>query len=140
VEFYFCVNANILSHSFLFLEYLNYENTKFSKSRNIGVFGDDVKDTGIPVSVWRYYLLSIRPETGDSMFTWKEFITKNNTELLANLGNFVNRVVKFTNSKYTGVIPSYTVDSEAEQEFIKKINSLLTSYVESLEAVKLRAG
>ncbi|CAJ0627147.1 14115_t:CDS:2, partial [Entrophospora sp. SA101] len=97
-------------------------------------------DTGIPVSVWRYYLIMIRPETSDSMFTWKEFISKNNTELLANLGNFVNRVIKFSNSKYTGVIPSYTVDSEAEQEFIKNINLSLTSYVESLEAVKLRAG
>ena len=43
-------------------EYLNYEDGKFSKSRGVGVFGNDVMQTGIPVSVWRYYLLSTRPE------------------------------------------------------------------------------
>jgi methionyl-tRNA synthetase len=47
-------------------EYLNYENTKFSKSRGVGVFGDGAKETGIGPSVWRYYLLSNRPETGDT--------------------------------------------------------------------------
>lgn len=47
-------------------EYLNYENTKFSKSRGVGVFGDGAKDTGIGPSVWRYYLLSNRPESGDT--------------------------------------------------------------------------
>lgn len=47
-------------------EYLNYENTKFSKSRGVGVFGDGAKDTGIAASVWRYYLLANRPESGDT--------------------------------------------------------------------------
>ncbi|CAG8452408.1 4418_t:CDS:2, partial [Acaulospora colombiana] len=121
-------------------EYLNYENTKFSKSRNIGVFGTDAKDTGIPVSVWRYYLISSRPETNDSIFTWKEFIAKNNNELLANLGNFVNRVMKFIASKYNSVLPSFTVDHEAEQNLIKNVNSSLENYLEALENVKLRAG
>lgn len=45
-------------------EYLNYENGKFSKSRGIGVFGNNAKETGISADVWRYYLLSHRPETG----------------------------------------------------------------------------
>ncbi|CAG8656595.1 2023_t:CDS:2, partial [Paraglomus occultum] len=129
-----------LLHHLSTTEYLNYENTKFSKSRNIGVFGDDVKDTGIPVSVWRYYLLSIRPETSDSMFTWKEFITKNNTELLANLGNFVNRVVKFTIAKYNGILPDFTMDGEDEQTLTKSVNEILTKYLEAMENVKIRAG
>jgi len=119
---------------------LNYENTKFSKSRNIGVFGTDAKDTGIAVSVWRYYLISSRPETNDSIFTWKEFIAKNNNELLANLGNFVNRVIKFFASKYNSTVPEFSYDKNEEEEFIKKINSLLKSYIETLENVKLRAG
>ncbi|CAG8777134.1 16053_t:CDS:2, partial [Acaulospora morrowiae] len=129
-----------LLHHISTSEYLNYENTKFSKSRNIGVFGTDAKDTGIPVSVWRYYLISSRPETSDSIFTWKEFITKNNTELLANLGNFVNRVMKFTAAKYNSILPAFTVDHEAEQELIKKVNTTLTDYIDALENVKLRAG
>lgn len=55
-------------------EYLNYEGGKFSKSKNRGVFGPAVKDTGIPSSVWRYYLLSSRPETADAMFSWADCV------------------------------------------------------------------
>ncbi|RCH96798.1 putative methionine--tRNA ligase, cytoplasmic protein rar1, partial [Rhizopus stolonifer] len=121
-------------------EYLNYEGGKFSKSRNVGVFGNNAQDTGIPPSVWRYYLLSVRPETSDSMFTWNEFITKNNSELLNNLGNFVNRGIRFIFSKYDGVIPKADFSGALETDLIKDINVLLKQYVETLEAVKLRAG
>jgi methionyl-tRNA synthetase len=55
-------------------EYLNYEGGKFSKSKNRGVFGPAAKDTGIPSSVWRYYLLSSRPETADAMFSWADCV------------------------------------------------------------------
>ncbi|KAG9290960.1 hypothetical protein G9A89_011110 [Geosiphon pyriformis] len=128
-----------LLHHISTTEYLNYENDKFSKSRNIGVFGNSAKDTGIPVAAWRYYLISSRPESNDSMFTWKEFITKNNNELLANLGNFVNRVIKFASAKYKGIVPTYSI-GEQEQQLIALVNTQLTSYVNSLENVKLRAG
>lgn len=73
-------------------EYLNYEDTKFSKSRGVGVFGDMAKDTGIPSDVWRFYLLYMRPEGQDSAFSWADMATKNNSELLNNLGNFINRL------------------------------------------------
>lgn len=72
-------------------EYLNYEDTKFSKSRGVGVFGDMAKDTGIPSDVWRFYLLYVRPEGQDSAFSWADMALKNNSELLNNLGNFINR-------------------------------------------------
>lgn len=72
-------------------EYLNYEDTKFSKSRGVGVFGDMAKDTGIPSDVWRFYLLYVRPEAQDSAFSWSDMALKNNSELLNNLGNFINR-------------------------------------------------
>lgn len=55
-------------------EYLNYENGKFSKSRGVGVFGNNAKDTGVPADVWRYYLLKHRPETADSQFEWRDFM------------------------------------------------------------------
>lgn len=57
------------------LEYLNYEGGKFSKSHNRGVFGPAAKETGIPASVWRYYLLSTRPETADAMFSWADCVS-----------------------------------------------------------------
>ena len=122
------------------IEYLNYEGGKFSKSRNVGVFGNNAEATGIPPSVWRYYLMSVRPETSDSMFTWTEFITKNNSELLNNLGNFVNRAIRFIFAKYDGVIPKADFTGQLETDLVKDVNVLLGQYVESLEAVKLRAG
>lgn len=55
-------------------EYLNYEGGKFSKSKNRGVFGPAARETGIPVAVWRYYLISTRPETADAMFSWADCV------------------------------------------------------------------
>ncbi|KAG0164866.1 hypothetical protein DFQ28_010268 [Apophysomyces sp. BC1034] len=121
-------------------EYLNYEGGKFSKSRNVGVFGTNAEQTGVPPSVWRYYLLSSRPESSDSMFTWNEFITKNNSELLNNLGNFVNRAIKFVIAKYDGVIPKADFSGETEVALIKDVNGLLAQYVDALENVKIRLG
>ncbi|CEI98711.1 Putative Cytoplasmic methionine-tRNA ligase Mrs1 [Rhizopus microsporus] len=121
-------------------EYLNYEGGKFSKSRNVGVFGNNAKETGIPPSVWRYYLLSVRPESSDSMFTWSEFITKNNSELLNNFGNFVNRAIRFIFAKYDGVIPKADFNGQLETDLFKDVNALLKQFVEQMEAVKLRAA
>ena len=124
-------------------EYLNYENGKFSKSRGVGVFGNNAKDTGIPPDVWRYYLLKARPETGDTQFEWKYFIEQNNSELLAKFGNFVNRVIKLVNSKiYDSVVPDYTklLQESAYAGAIDEINGLLKQYLEEMEAVNLRAG
>lgn len=122
-------------------EYLQYEDGKFSKSRGVGVFGNNAKDTGISPSVWRYYLTSVRPESSDSHFSWKEFVTKNNSELLANLGNFVNRLVKFAIAKYNGVIPNYNPsDIPGYKDFENDINTLLKSFIDTMESVNLRRG
>lgn len=94
-------------------EYLNYEHGKLSKSRGVGAFGTNAKETGIPSDVWLYYLLSHRPETGDSEFEWDGFIASNNNEPLKNFGDFVNRVIKSVNSKiYDSVVPDYTKHTE----------------------------
>lgn len=122
-------------------EYLQYEGGKFSKSRGVGVFGNNARDTGIPPSVWRYHLCSVRPETADSHFSWTEFVTKNNSELLANLGNFVNRLVKFLVAKYNGVVPQFSVTNLVNYDlFLSGINDLLKQYVETMEVGGLRHG
>ena len=123
-------------------EYLNYENGKFSKSRGIGVFGNNAKDTGVPADAWRYYLMKIRPETGDAQFEWQQFIDLVNGELLAKLGNFVNRVIKLANKLYTDIVPDYTLMYE-EAAFVQakeEINTILKQYIAEMEAVSLRAG
>ncbi len=125
-------------------EYLNYENGKFSKSRGIGVFGNNAKDTGVPPDVWRYYLLKNRPESGDTQFEWRSFIDGNNSELLAKLGNFVNRVIKLVNSPkaYAGVIPDFDQHNlpSSFKEHLDEITELTKQYLAEMEAVHLRNG
>ncbi|KAL4965512.1 Methionyl-tRNA synthetase [Aspergillus stella-maris] len=125
-------------------DYLTYEGGKFSKSREVGVFGDSAKKTGVPSDVWRYYLLSRRPENGDAEFNWESFISANNNILLKNLGNLVSRVIKFVNSKHCkGVVPDCT-EYKDEDALVKgwkdQFNGLLVGYTAELDAVKLRAG
>ncbi|KAK8858723.1 methionine-tRNA ligase [Kwoniella newhampshirensis] len=142
-------------HNISSTQYLNYEDTKFSKSRNVGVFGNNAQQTGQPPSVWRYYLLSQRPENSDSSFLWSKFIAANNNELLANLGNFVNRVVKFVNAKYESKVsgptgfaggevtveasPS-TPAAQLDADFVNDINTRLAEYREQMDDTKLRSG
>ncbi|PWY98287.1 putative MES1-methionyl-tRNA synthetase [Testicularia cyperi] len=150
-----------LLHHINTTEYLQYEGGKFSKSRNIGVFGDKASDLGLSPSVWRYYLLANRPETADSQFAWRDFIVRNNSELLANLGNFCNRVLTFM-KKYDYVIPAIPADSELRtyqsgavtpasegadeasssviSRFARDVNVILSQYVDAMEAVKIRSG
>ncbi|KAI6693990.1 hypothetical protein NL676_021700 [Syzygium grande] len=127
-------------------EYLNYEAGKFSKSKGIGVFGNDVKDTNIPVEVWRYYLLTNRPEVSDTLFTWADLQAKLNSELLNNLGNFVNRVLSFiakpSGLGYGSVIPDAPgADLHSlTAELAEKVGKSVEQYVEAMEKVKLKQG
>ncbi|MBN1544079.1 methionine--tRNA ligase [Candidatus Woesearchaeota archaeon] len=118
-------------------EYLNYEGGKFSKSAGTGVFGDDAKGTGIPADVWRYYLLSSRPEGADSFFSWKEFQDKNNNELLANLGNFVNRTLTFTQKYFGGRVPEKELEGK-DDRLIQDVSSQIAKVIELLENVRER--
>jgi len=93
-------------------EYLNYESGKFSKSRGVGVFGTDARETGIPVDVWRFYIFYNRPERSDFDFTWKDFQEKTNAELIGNLANLVNRTLQFVQRFYDGVLPAGRPDAE----------------------------
>lgn len=121
-------------------DYLNYENGKFSKSRGVGVFGNDAIDTGIPSEVWRYYLLLNRPEGSDAVFTWDDLATKNNDELINTLGNFINRTVTFLYKSFSGVVPELLTDDEENDSFIQKVNEELSQYIQLLEKVSLKAG
>ena len=123
-------------------EHLTYEGGTFSKSRGTGVFGDSAQKTGVPSEVWHYYLLSHRPETGDSEFNRESFVSSNNNLLINNLGNFVSRVVKFVNSKhFNNIVPNHTEYHESSFEIWKEeVNKLLAQYIQKLDAVKLRAA
>ena len=89
-------------HHIASTEYLNYEDSKFSKSRNVGVFGDDVIQTGIPVDLWRFHLVANRPEKADSKFVWELFFEQVNSEFIDNVGNLLHRVLTFLHRNYGG--------------------------------------
>ena len=118
-------------------EYLNYENTKFSKSRNIGVFGDDVKKTDIHVDLWRFYLLANRPERNDTDFVWDDFIEKVNSEFIDNIGNMVNRTIVYLNKNFDGIIRDFDLP-ETHEAFVRECILELNKVTEALEAVKIR--
>lgn len=128
-----------MNHHLSATEYLNYENGKFSKSRGVGVFGTNAKETGVSPDVWRYFLLKNRPENGDTQFEWRPFVDANNAELLAKLGNLVNRVIKLVTASYESVIPEFTVP-ESFNPFLEEVTTYLRQYIEEMESVHLRAG
>lgn len=110
-------------------EYLNYESGKFSKSKGIGVFGSDAKESGIPADVWRFYVFYNRPEKADTQFTWKDFQEKMNSELIGNLGNLVNRTTTFVARYYEGKIPEGTPNKELWDK-VKEGEAKVTEYFE----------
>lgn len=121
-------------------EYLNYETGKFSKSRGVGVFGNDAIDSGIPTEVWRYYLLLNRPEGSDAVFTWDDLAIKVNDELINTLGNYINRTVNFIFKFFDGIIPEYIPGDPEDEKFSNMVNEALQEYISVLEKVSLKAG
>uniref|UniRef100_A0A182R1F6 Methionine--tRNA ligase, cytoplasmic n=1 Tax=Anopheles farauti TaxID=69004 RepID=A0A182R1F6_9DIPT len=120
-------------------EYLNYEDGKFSKSRGIGVFGNDAQETGIPADVWRFYLAATRPEGQDSSFSWSDLQARNNNELLKNLGNFINRALVFCEKFFDSTIPVMTL-TEEDYTLLALINRELKGYVQQMEKARMRDG
>ncbi|KAF7280841.1 hypothetical protein GWI33_005442 [Rhynchophorus ferrugineus] len=120
-------------------EYLNYEDGKFSKSRGVGVFGNDARETGIPSDVWRFYLLYVRPESQDSSFSWSDLVTKNNSELLNNLGNFVNRALVFAKNSFNKIIPKMALEND-DYQLLALCTRELKGYTAALEQAKLKDG
>ncbi|XP_055016361.1 methionine--tRNA ligase, cytoplasmic isoform X2 [Boleophthalmus pectinirostris] len=129
-------NYTLVSH-LVATEYLNYEDTKFSKSRGVGVFGDMAKDTGIPSDVWRFYLLYVRPEGQDSAFSWADMAMKNNSELLNNLGNFINRAGMFVTKFFEGCVPVMDLQPE-DKRVLALVGWELQQYIQLMDKVKLR--
>ncbi|CAK1548881.1 unnamed protein product [Leptosia nina] len=115
-------------------EYLNYEEGKFSKSRGVGVFGTDAQETGIPSDVWRFYLASIRPETSDSSFNWTELCTRNNSELLNNLGNFCHRSLSFCANTFKGLIPEMQL-TKTDYELFALVNREVVGKIRGATAI-----
>lgn len=103
-------------------EFLNLEGKKISTSRNWAVWLHEyLEDFPGRQDVLRYMLTAIAPETSDNDFTWKNFQEKNNNELVAILGNFINRVVVLTNKYFNGNTPERSAVTAADEEILNSI-------------------
>lgn len=118
-------------------EFLNLENDKISTSRNWAVWAHEyVEEFPGQQDVLRYALLSSAPETKDNNFTWKDFQTKNNSELVGIFGNFINRVAVLIHKYYDGVIPEpndFSTDDKLTLNIIKNIPKNIAFYLEKFE-------
>lgn len=114
-------------------EFLNLENDKISTSRNWAVWAHEyVRDFPGKEDVLRYVLTANLPENKDNNFTWKDFQTKNNSELVGILGNFFNRVMVLSQKYYNGIVPKRT----KEYEELKDLNQYpirIGGYLEKFE-------
>jgi methionyl-tRNA synthetase len=120
-------------------EFLNLEGEKISTSRNWAVWLDDyLLEFPEKQDVLRYVLTATCPETKDNDFTWKDFQARNNNELVANFGNFTNRVLILCQKYYEGRVPKPGPLSAVENQLYQEIENLIRSITENLESFRFR--
>ena len=120
-------------------EFLNLEGDKISTSRNWAVWLHEyLEDFPGKQDVLRYVLCSNAPETKDNDFTWKDFQTKNNSELVAIFGNFVNRTMVLTHKYNEGRVPAAAKTGELEQQVLEELKQFPERIGRSLEAYRFR--
>ncbi|WP_423129583.1 methionine--tRNA ligase [Gaoshiqia sp. Z1-71] len=120
-------------------EFLNLEGDKISTSRNWAVWLHEYLDE-FPgkEDVLKYTLTANAPETKDNDFTWKDFQTRNNNELVAILGNFVNRALVLTRNYYDGEVPALGELNETDKQRLAEIGKLKAEVEKSLDSYRFR--
>jgi len=122
-------------------EFLNLENDKISTSRNWAVWLHEyLEEFPGKQDVLRYTLCANAPETKDNDFTWKDFQARNNNELVAILGNFINRTLVLTNNYYSGKVPERGNLNNFDREVLDDIPGLTKATGEAIENFKFREG
>jgi methionyl-tRNA synthetase len=120
-------------------EFLNLENDKISTSRNWAVWLHEyLEEFPGKEDVLKYVLTANAPETKDNDFTWKDFQTRNNNELVAILGNFVNRALVLTQKYYNGLVPECGNLTDSDKETLKSISTIKAEVEKSLDSFRIR--
>ncbi len=120
-------------------EFLNLEGNKISTSKNWAVWLHEyLLEFPDKQDVLRYVLTANAPETKDNDFTWKDFQARNNNELVAILGNFINRVVVLTNKYYQGVIPEPGALTSTDEETLRLLGDYPEIIASSIERFRFR--
>ena len=120
-------------------EFLNLEGDKISTSKNWAVWLNEyLEDMPGKQDVLRYVLCANAPETKDNDFTWKDYQARNNNELVAVLGNFVNRALVLTHKYYGGVVPEAGELTDYDKEILAELPGLKASLEENIETYRFR--
>ncbi|WP_417290859.1 methionine--tRNA ligase [Corallibacter sp.] len=120
-------------------EFLNLEGNKLSTSKNWAVWLPEyLEDFPDKQDVLRYALTANAPETKDNDFTWKDFQARNNNELVAIFGNFINRVVVLTNKYYNGIVPEPSDYSQVDEETLAAVKAYPDVIASSIERYRFR--
>ncbi len=120
-------------------EFLNLENDKISTSRNWAVWLHEyLEDFPGKEDVLKYVLTANAPETKDNDFTWKDFQTRNNSELVAVLGNFVNRALVLTQKYYEGVVPERGELADYDKKTLTSISKIKAEVEKSIDSFRIR--
>jgi methionyl-tRNA synthetase len=120
-------------------EFLNLEGNKLSTSKNWAVWLHEyLEEFPNQQDVLRYTLTANAPESKDNDFTWKDFQAKNNNELVAIFGNFINRVVVLTNKYYEGIIPEPNDFIEVDEDVLAAVKEFPNSIGKSIERYRFR--
>ena len=120
-------------------EFLNLENDKISTSRNWAVWAHEyVEDFPDQQDALRYALLSSAPETKDNNFTWKDFQTKNNSELVGIFGNFINRVTVLTQKYYNGIVPQPNEFEQVDKDLFHEMQQIPEKIGKNLDEFRFR--
>jgi methionyl-tRNA synthetase len=120
-------------------EFLNLEGNKLSTSKNWAVWLHEyLEEFPNQQDVLRYTLTANAPESKDNDFTWKDFQAKNNNELVAIFGNFINRVVVLTNKYYEGIVPTPNNFSEIDEDVLAAVKEFPNTIGKSIERYRFR--
>jgi methionyl-tRNA synthetase len=120
-------------------EFLNLEGNKLSTSKNWAVWLHEyLQDFPDKQDVLRYALTANAPETKDNDFTWKDFQARNNNELAAVFGNFINRVVVLTNKYYNGIVPAPNKFNEVDTQTLAELKAYPAVISSSIERYRFR--
>jgi len=117
--------------------WLNYYGGKFSTSQKRGVFMDHALEI-LPADYWRWWMSANAPEGSDATFTWEQFQAQVNADLADVLGNFVNRILKFTQARFEGVVPAGGDPGPLELKLYADVEAKLAEYAELMEAMEMR--
>ncbi|OZA77375.1 MAG: methionine--tRNA ligase, partial [Caulobacter sp. 39-67-4] len=102
-----------------------------------GVFMDAALEI-LPPDFWRWYLTSNAPESSDTAFTWEMFASSVNRDLADVLGNFINRILKFTEGKFDGVVPEGGEPGPLEEKLFADVSARLADLAEQMDAIEVR--